>query len=84
MVIFMLAECLICETRYAVAPDISAPDQWLVFERKSRLNAPSHICTGGLVCVHGHALDITAPHAVLTTEGDWLVLTLVQPEPALN
>ncbi len=84
MVIFILAECSICGTRYAAAPDISAPEQWLVFERKSRLDQPSHICMGALLCIHGHALDITAAEAVLTTGGDWLVLRVAHPEPVLN
>jgi hypothetical protein len=84
MVIFMLAECSMCGTRYAVAPDISAVEQWLVFERKSNLDQPSHICMGALLCPHGHALDITAEEAVLTTDGDWLVLRVAHPEPALN
>ena len=84
MVIFMLAECSLCGTRYAVSPDVSAPEQWLVFERKRMVNQPSHICIGGLLCVHGHALDITAEEAVLTTEGQWLVLTVTHLEPVLN
>ena len=79
MVIFMLAECSTCGTRFAVAPDVSAPMQWLVFERKRNVNEPSHICSGGLACVHGHALDVTAEEAVLTTEGQWLVLTVSHP-----
>ena len=84
MVIFMLAECSLCGTRYAVAPDVSTPEHWLLFERKRMGNQPSHICIGGLLCVHGHALDITAEEAVLTTEGQWLVLTVTHPEPVLN
>ena len=86
MVIFILAECSICGARYAVAPapDFSAPEQWLVFDRASRLNEPSHMCSGGLLCAHGHPLDITAEEAVLTSEGDWLVLSVAHPEPALN
>ncbi len=84
MVIFMLAECSICGMRYAVAPDPSTPNQYLVFERRSNLGDPSHICTGGLVCLHGHPLDVKAEEAVLTTEGDWLVLTVSHPEPVLN
>jgi hypothetical protein len=84
MVIFMLATCSLCGTRYAIAPDVSAPEQWLVFVRKPTLHQPSHICVGGLLCVHGHTLDITAQEAVLTTEGQWLVLTVLHPEPVLN
>jgi hypothetical protein len=84
MVIFMLAECSVCGMHYAIAPDISGPSRWLVFERTPRINQPSHICVGGLLCVNGHALDITAEEAVLTTEGDWLVLTVAHTEPALN
>ncbi len=84
MVIFMLAECSLCGTRYAIAPDVSTPSQWLVFERKPTVDRPSHICVGGLLCVHGHALDITAEEAVLTTAGRWLVLTVAHPEPVWN
>jgi len=84
MVIFMLAECSLCGSRYAVAPDPSAESQWLVFGRGPKLNEPSHICIGGLLCVNGHALDVTAEEAVLTTEGHWLVLTVSHPEPVLN
>ncbi len=84
MVIFMLAECAICGTRYAIAPALSDTAQWLLFERKSVLDRPSHLCTGAPLCAHGHALDITAEEAVLTAEGDWLVLTVSHPEPVLN
>jgi hypothetical protein len=84
MVIFMLAECPVCGLRYAVAPDVSAPTQWLVFERKPMVNQPSHVSLGGPLCVHGHRLDVTAEEALLTTEGHWLVLTVSHPEPVLN
>jgi hypothetical protein len=84
MVIFMLGQCSICGTRYAIAPDVSEPSHWLLFERRPTINQPSHICVGGLLCIHGHTLDITAEEAVLTTDGDWLVLTVAHTEPALN
>jgi hypothetical protein len=84
MVIFMLAECSLCGTRYAVAPDPTAANQFLLFERRRTSSPPSHICLGGLLCTHGHVLDITAEEAVLTTEGRWLVLAVSHPEPVLN
>ncbi len=84
MVIFMLAECPLCGSRYAIAPDVSAESQWLVFQRRPMINEPSHICIGGLLCIHGHKLDVTAEEAVLTTDGQWLVLTVSHPEPVLN
>ncbi|MCC7360216.1 MAG: hypothetical protein IT317_12100 [Anaerolineales bacterium] len=32
----------------------------------------SHSCTGGLLCLRGHALTITLRQAVLTQAGAWL------------
>jgi len=84
MVIFLLAECPLCGSRYAVARDPSVELHWLVFERRPRVNWPSHICIGRLLCVNGHTLDIVAEEAVLTSEGHWLVLTVSHPEPVLN
>jgi len=74
MVIFMLGECSLCGSRYAIAEDITAEDQWLMFERKSALDDLSHLCLGRMMC----------KEAVLTTDGSWLVLTVAHPEPALN
>ena len=84
MVIFMLGECLLCGSRYAIAPDVTADDQWLMFERKLALDALSHLCLGWMMCRHDHALQLTAKEAVLTTGGSWLVLTVSHSEPALN
>ncbi len=39
---------------------------------------------GAQLCIHGHALDITAEAAVLTTEGEWLGPRVAHAEPALN
>jgi hypothetical protein len=84
MVIFMLGQCSLCGSRYAIAPDVTAEDQWLMFERKPTIDRPSHLSLGGMLCVHGHALELTAEEAVLTTSGQWLVLRVAHPEPALN
>jgi hypothetical protein len=84
MVIFMLAQCSVCGFRYAIAPDVTQSNQWLVFERKPTIDQPSHLCIGGLLCANGHPLDLTAEEAVLTTSGQWLVLTVAHPEPVLN
>ena len=84
MVIFMLGECTLCGSRYAIAPDVTADNQWLMFERKSALDDLSHLCLGRMMCRHGHALHLTAKEAVLATDGSWLVLTVAHPEPALN
>ena len=84
MVIFMLGECFLCGSRYAIAPDVTADNQWLMFERKLALDDLSHLCLGGMMCRHGHALHLSAAEAVLTTDGSWLVLTVAHPEPALN
>ena len=55
-----------------------------MFERKPTIDQPSHLSLGGMLCVHGHALELTAEEAVLTTSGQWLVLRVAHPEPALN
>lgn len=84
MIIFMLGECFLCGSRYAIAPDVTEDNQWLMFERKSTIDDLSHLSLGGLLCVHGHALNLTAEEAVLTTDGRWLILKVAHPEPALN
>ncbi len=84
MIIYMLAECPQCGTRYAVAPDPYSPGQWIFFERDHSIEEPTHICVGGLLCRHGHALEVKAEEAALTRDGDWLTLSVGHPEPALN
>jgi hypothetical protein len=84
MVIFMLGQCSLCGSRYAIAPDVTTPDQWLMFERKPAIHTPSHLCQGGLLCINGHPLEITAQEAVLTTDGRWLALNVAHMEPVLN
>ncbi len=44
----------------------------------------SHLCLGGLLRDHGHALNVTAEEAVLTAEGDGLVLPVAHPELVWN
>ncbi len=84
MIIFMLAECPQCGTRYAVAPDPYFPGQWIFFERDRSVEQPTHICVGGLLCLRGHALEVKAKEAALTKDGDWLTLSVEHPEPVLN
>lgn len=83
-IIFTLAECEQCGTRYAVAPDPYFPGQWIVFERDRSIEQPTHVCVGGLLCLQGHTLDVTAKDAALTNEGQWLNLTVDHTEPVLN
>lgn len=83
-IIFTLAECTQCGTRYAVAPDPYFPGQWIFFERDHSVEQPTHICVGGLLCLRGHALEVKAKEAALTNDGDWLSLAVEHPEPVLN
>jgi hypothetical protein len=78
VLVFTLAECKECGAHYAVTPDPNYPGQWVFFGRERRMIHPTHICVGGMLCVQGHALEVTAPSAVLTNAGDWL--SLVDPD----
>jgi hypothetical protein len=78
VLVFTLADCRECGAHYAVTPDPNFPGQWVFFEREHKMFHPTHICVGGMLCVQGHSLVVTAQSAVLTNEGDWL--SLVDPE----
>ena len=80
----MLGECSVCGSRYAIAPDVTHNNQWLMFERKVIIDDLSHLCLGAMMSVHGHALRLAAEEAVLTSNGSWLVLKVAHPEPVLN
>ncbi len=82
--IYLLAECPVCRTRYAVAPDPVAFRQWQFFQRDGDEHLLTHICAGGLLCVRGHALDITARQAVLTQAGAWLYVEVRNAPLVLN
>lgn len=72
MIVFTLALCKECRIRYAVAPDPYFPGQWIFFERDKSVEQPTHICLGGLLCLRGHALEVTAREAALTESGEWI------------
>jgi hypothetical protein len=84
VLVFTLADCRECGARYAVTPDPNFPGQWVFFGREHKMIHPTHICVGGMLCVQGHSLEITAQSAVLTNEGDWLSLVDPEFEVALN
>ena len=84
MVVYALARCPECKTRYALMPDPGFNGQWLFFDRDRNLEQPTHISVGGLLCLHGHALELQAAEAAQTADGMWLNLKVPEVEPVLN
>lgn len=83
--IFLLAECPQCSTRFAVTPDPFIPGQSAFFQRDRAAQPLSHISSGGLLCLRGHALVVTHRQAVLTQAGEWLNVEVVNDVlPILN
>jgi hypothetical protein len=82
--IYLLAQCPQCHTRYAVAPDPFVPGQWGFYQRDEEAHPLSHICAGGLLCLRGHALTITVKQAVLTQAGEWLNVQVQDIQPVWN
>ncbi|MGH2523888.1 MAG: hypothetical protein ACRDH2_15390 [Anaerolineales bacterium] len=59
-----------------MVPDPCCPSQWVFFERdRLDFEHPTHVCVGGLLCLMGHDLAVTAQEAVLSEDGDWVRLT---------
>ena len=81
---YVLADCPHCGTHYAVTPDPIVPGQWAVYQREPVTPTLSHICTGGLLCLRGHELEVKVKQAVLTRAGEWLDTHVMDAEPILN
>lgn len=71
--LFALAECQTCGTKHAIVP--VGGRQYEIYRREFReYEEPTHICLGGLACLRGHRLKVTAEVAVHTKDGRWLVI----------
>ena len=84
MIVCELAECLICEIRYAILPDPYFPGQWIFFERDRSVEQPTHVNIGVKVCIRGHELHTTHKQAALTESGDWIAVAEEHGIPSQN
>jgi hypothetical protein len=84
MVVYTLARCPECRTRYALMPDPGFNGQWLFFDRDRGLEQPTHIAVGGLLCLHGHSLEVQSEEAAQIEDGRWLNLGVPRSEHILN
>ncbi|MGQ0601914.1 MAG: hypothetical protein ACT4QE_09495 [Anaerolineales bacterium] len=73
--VFTLLLCPRCKIRYAAVPHPERPTNWIFFDAAyCDVEHPSHICSGGMLCVLGHKLDLISSVAVMTAGGAWLHL----------
>lgn len=80
--VYILARCPDCLIDYAILPDPAYPfmSQYLFFERLRSMEAHTHICTGGFLCLRGHQVTLIG-QGVLADE-HWYLIPNFNPDTA--